>query len=150
MKLTVELSEVKSLLYRLFILEHPVYKRVYDKRKNSARKRNTLTVSYNFISPIQEPTETSKHPIRTGYLDHVTGYQPIMDQYFMVRSVPAPINQLTGERQVPHTLNSVSLSFLPCTEIFIFLRFLFERFNQEQPLISSRRGKYGRFMGIMS
>eukprot|EP00116_Pleurobrachia_bachei_P004838 sb/3465100/ len=28
---------------------------------------------------MSEPTETSKQPIRTRYLDHVTGYQPIRD-----------------------------------------------------------------------
>ena len=37
---------------------------------------------------IQEPTGPSKQPIRTRYLDHVTDYQPIRDQYFLVRSVP--------------------------------------------------------------
>eukprot|EP00116_Pleurobrachia_bachei_P013950 sb/3474212/ len=37
---------------------------------------------------IGEPTETSKQPIRTRYLGHVTGYQPIRDQYFLIRSVP--------------------------------------------------------------
>eukprot|EP00116_Pleurobrachia_bachei_P004519 sb/3464781/ len=37
----------------------------------------------------QEPTETSKQPIRTRYLDPVTGYQPISDQYFPIWSVPA-------------------------------------------------------------
>eukprot|EP00116_Pleurobrachia_bachei_P015186 sb/3475448/ len=31
---------------------------------------------------------TSKQPIRTRYLDHVTGYRPIRDQYFLIRSVP--------------------------------------------------------------
>eukprot|EP00116_Pleurobrachia_bachei_P003253 sb/3463515/ len=38
----------------------------------------------------QEPTDTSKQPIRTRYLalGHVTGYQPIRDQYFFIRSVP--------------------------------------------------------------
>eukprot|EP00116_Pleurobrachia_bachei_P007386 sb/3467648/ len=36
-----------------------------------------------------EPTETSKQPIRTRYLGQVTGYQPIRDQYFMIRLVPA-------------------------------------------------------------
>eukprot|EP00116_Pleurobrachia_bachei_P001447 sb/3461709/ len=35
-----------------------------------------------------KPTETSKQPIRSRYLDHVTGYQPIRDQYFLIRSVP--------------------------------------------------------------
>eukprot|EP00116_Pleurobrachia_bachei_P017209 sb/3477471/ len=35
----------------------------------------------------QEPTDTSKQPIRTRYLGHVTGYQPIRDQYLLIRSV---------------------------------------------------------------
>eukprot|EP00116_Pleurobrachia_bachei_P008489 sb/3468751/ len=35
-----------------------------------------------------EPTETSKQPIRTRYLGHVTSYQPIRDQYFLIWSVP--------------------------------------------------------------
>eukprot|EP00116_Pleurobrachia_bachei_P006770 sb/3467032/ len=37
----------------------------------------------------QEPTDTSKQPIRTRYLGHVTSYQPIRDQYFLIRSVHA-------------------------------------------------------------
>eukprot|EP00116_Pleurobrachia_bachei_P002404 sb/3462666/ len=36
----------------------------------------------------QQPTDTSKQPIKTRYLGHVTGYQPIRDQYFLIRSVP--------------------------------------------------------------
>ena len=32
--------------------------------------------------------DTSKQPIITRYLGHVTGYQPIRDQYFLIRSVP--------------------------------------------------------------
>eukprot|EP00116_Pleurobrachia_bachei_P018792 sb/3479054/ len=36
----------------------------------------------------QEPTDTSKQPIRTRYLGQVTGYQPIRDQYFLIRPVP--------------------------------------------------------------
>ena len=35
-----------------------------------------------------QATELSKHPIRSRYLDHVTGHQPIREQYFMIRSVP--------------------------------------------------------------
>eukprot|EP00116_Pleurobrachia_bachei_P002225 sb/3462487/ len=41
-----------------------------------------------YMYVIQEPTETSKQPFRTRYLGHVTGYQPIRDQYFLIRSVP--------------------------------------------------------------
>ena len=40
------------------------------------------------LSRSQEPTETSKQPIIIRYLGHVTGYQPIKDQYFLVWSVP--------------------------------------------------------------
>eukprot|EP00116_Pleurobrachia_bachei_P010209 sb/3470471/ len=32
--------------------------------------------------------KTSKQPIRTRFLGHVTGNQPIRDQYFLIRSVP--------------------------------------------------------------
>eukprot|EP00116_Pleurobrachia_bachei_P013161 sb/3473423/ len=42
----------------------------------------------NSIVVSQELTDTSKQPIRTCYLVHVTGYQLIRDQYFFVRSVP--------------------------------------------------------------
>ena len=37
---------------------------------------------------MQEPTEFRKQLIRARYLDHVTGNQPIRDQYFLIRSVP--------------------------------------------------------------
>eukprot|EP00116_Pleurobrachia_bachei_P019152 sb/3479414/ len=37
---------------------------------------------------ISEPTETSKHPIRTRYLGRVTGYQPIRITYNLIRTVP--------------------------------------------------------------
>ena len=34
----------------------------------------------------QEPNDTSNPPIRTRYLGHVTGSQPIRGQYFLIRS----------------------------------------------------------------
>ena len=37
---------------------------------------------------LQEPTEFRKQPIKTRYSGHVTGYQPIRDQYFLIRSIP--------------------------------------------------------------
>eukprot|EP00116_Pleurobrachia_bachei_P009933 sb/3470195/ len=45
---------------------------------------------------IRGQTETSKQPIRTCYLGHVTGNQPIRDQYFLIRSVPVATNKLTS------------------------------------------------------
>eukprot|EP00116_Pleurobrachia_bachei_P012483 sb/3472745/ len=56
---------------------------------NIGLKKISLFVTYSnlhFNPYFQEPTETSKQPIRTRYLGHVTGYQPIRDQYFLIRS----------------------------------------------------------------
>ena len=50
------------------------------------------------IRKIQEPTKSIKQPIRYRYLGHVTGYQPIRDQYFMIQSV-------AGIMVVLHTLD---------------------------------------------
>eukprot|EP00116_Pleurobrachia_bachei_P011562 sb/3471824/ len=46
------------------------------------------TLSTNTRCSLQEPTDTSKQPIRNRYLGHVTSYQPIRNQYFLIRSVP--------------------------------------------------------------
>eukprot|EP00116_Pleurobrachia_bachei_P013937 sb/3474199/ len=50
----------------------------------------------------QEPTETSKQPIRTRYLGHVTGYQPIRVQYFLLstRQCSYHENQGNSPRQL--------------------------------------------------
>ena len=45
-----------------------------------------------------EPTDTSKQPIRTRYLGHVTSYRPIRDQYFLIRSVPVKYTILSVHR----------------------------------------------------
>ena len=42
----------------------------------------------------QQPTESSKQPIRAHYLCHVTGYHPFREQYSLIQSVPA-FNNLT-------------------------------------------------------
>eukprot|EP00116_Pleurobrachia_bachei_P015113 sb/3475375/ len=55
-------------------------------RNYSNVSEENITVSH-FISG-QEPTKTSKQPIRNRYLGHETGYQPIRDQYFVLISVP--------------------------------------------------------------
>eukprot|EP00116_Pleurobrachia_bachei_P010051 sb/3470313/ len=62
----------------------------YTTSSGGSKSPSTQLISCTVISPKQEPTETSQQPIRTRYLGHVTGYQPIRDQYFLIRSVPAP------------------------------------------------------------
>eukprot|EP00116_Pleurobrachia_bachei_P018045 sb/3478307/ len=42
----------------------------------------------------QEPTEISKQQIRTRYLGHVTCYQPIRDQYFLIPNSPTHTDAL--------------------------------------------------------
>eukprot|EP00116_Pleurobrachia_bachei_P015159 sb/3475421/ len=49
------------------------------------------------VPVVVEPTEASKQSIRTRYLGHVTGYQPIRDQYFLIRSVPDILTQLSQD-----------------------------------------------------
>eukprot|EP00116_Pleurobrachia_bachei_P003645 sb/3463907/ len=53
----------------------------------SGKKKGALynSLAKNTTGSNQEPTETSKQPIRTRYLGQVTGYQPIKDQYFQIR-----------------------------------------------------------------
>eukprot|EP00116_Pleurobrachia_bachei_P015868 sb/3476130/ len=48
------------------------------------------SIGLTILLPI-EPTDTCKQPITTRYLGHVTGYQPIRDQYFLIWSVPGYI-----------------------------------------------------------
>eukprot|EP00116_Pleurobrachia_bachei_P002114 sb/3462376/ len=73
------------------------YKCVGSNTVGGVNKTDTKTVDIKIYIDIiitsthdahQEPTEASKQPIRTRYLGHVTGYQPINDQYFLIRSVP--------------------------------------------------------------
>eukprot|EP00116_Pleurobrachia_bachei_P013984 sb/3474246/ len=54
-----------------------------DRIKKSAAQQGLLKVM---------AIENLNRPIRTLYLGHVTGYQPIRDQYFLVRSVPDWMN----------------------------------------------------------
>eukprot|EP00116_Pleurobrachia_bachei_P018956 sb/3479218/ len=43
----------------------------------------------------KEPTDTSKQPIRTRYLGHVTGHHPIRDQYFLTFAcLPARLGEV--------------------------------------------------------
>eukprot|EP00116_Pleurobrachia_bachei_P004110 sb/3464372/ len=55
--------------------------------KKQIRRRPCLTYLL-YSSRSSEPTETNKKPIKTRYLGYMTGYQPIRDQYFLIRSVP--------------------------------------------------------------
>eukprot|EP00116_Pleurobrachia_bachei_P010696 sb/3470958/ len=53
----------------------------------------------------------SKQPIRTRYLGHVTGYQPISGQYFLIRSVLGSFSAArsdAGSQQKPSTTCSAT------------------------------------------
>ena len=51
-------------------------------------KVNNIKVVTNTGMEVYYAGTDRKQPIRTRYLGHVTGYQPIRDQYFLIRSVP--------------------------------------------------------------
>eukprot|EP00116_Pleurobrachia_bachei_P017750 sb/3478012/ len=58
------------------------------------------------ITSLQEPTDTSKQPIRTLSLGHVTDYPPIRDQYFLIRPVLASLNHKCNPPARSQTLAS--------------------------------------------
>eukprot|EP00116_Pleurobrachia_bachei_P016332 sb/3476594/ len=75
----------------------------------------------NGVALAVEPTETSKQPIRTRYLGHVAGYQPIREQYFLIWSVPDCF--YTGF-QIHNTLtwmSSTRFFVLACPETSVYL-----------------------------
>eukprot|EP00116_Pleurobrachia_bachei_P015920 sb/3476182/ len=52
-------------------------------------------------------------PIRARYLGHVTGYQPIRDQYFLIRSVPGSTqHQIYKSRYYVRIYNNQSSSMI--------------------------------------
>ena len=65
-----------------------------------ATSENCTVTSDTIQGRIQQPTEQSKLPIRARYLAHVTDYQPIRDQYLLIRSVHVGyhpyVNRLLG------------------------------------------------------
>ena len=69
-------------------------------------------------------TDTSKQPIRTRYFGHVTGYQPIRDQYFPIRSVPgqhhpqSPLTQSVANQQSQTTRPDGKLLPIPLSLSF--------------------------------
>eukprot|EP00116_Pleurobrachia_bachei_P015534 sb/3475796/ len=80
----------------------------------------------------KEPTETSKQPIRTRYLDHVTGYQPIREHYFLIRSIHArleiyPSHHIARSR-VPRFIvalsNTNTITIHPTNMCYKMTRFL--------------------------
>ena len=81
--------------------------KLFDKSTHALHKVRAITVSGITVmelpaplieggSTLLEPTEFRKQPIRTLYLGHVTGYQPIRDQYFLIRSVPVIFSTKRG------------------------------------------------------
>eukprot|EP00116_Pleurobrachia_bachei_P018171 sb/3478433/ len=50
-------------------------------------------IKQNYSKMVQL-TKIFKQPIRTRYLGHVTSYQPIRDQYFLIRSVPVRVDRI--------------------------------------------------------
>ena len=52
---------------------------------NCCFSRKNVFDEFGDVTIDTEQTEPSKQPIRARYLGHMTGYQPIRDQYFLVQ-----------------------------------------------------------------
>eukprot|EP00116_Pleurobrachia_bachei_P004843 sb/3465105/ len=81
---------------RTKLSEHTVENKMGFSAAVQVQRLMKLTVDSSSAANAMEPTDTSKRSIRTRYLGHVTGYQPIRIQYFLIRSVPnkTPCSQL--------------------------------------------------------
>eukprot|EP00116_Pleurobrachia_bachei_P009700 sb/3469962/ len=103
---TIDFDEFLSLLETVFSDKSDSVReafRVLDmrcedevNRKDFVKRLRELNVGIS-KGEIQEPTEPSKQPIRARYLGHVTGYQPIRDQYLLIRSVPGEAEAIFTE-----------------------------------------------------
>ena len=86
---------------------------------------NLLQGENPFSGARQEPTEPSKQPIRARYLGHVTGYQPIRDQYFLVRSFPGArwnhVILLGGEPRYISCVALYSVRVLPISSSVVYI-----------------------------
>ena len=63
-------------------------KRFSTENSTSQLKREDGLQTQLVFCRTHEQIESSKQPIRLRYLGHMTGHQPIRDQYFNIRSVP--------------------------------------------------------------
>eukprot|EP00116_Pleurobrachia_bachei_P011653 sb/3471915/ len=93
-------ADIESL--HLFVSRIPYPIRSSLKEISLNKREKTEIIRFNThicISPNTTLPNTTvysrdrpKHPIKTRYLGHVTGYQPISDQYILIRLVPAQQN----------------------------------------------------------
>eukprot|EP00116_Pleurobrachia_bachei_P016908 sb/3477170/ len=83
---------------------------------------------------MQEPTESCKQPIRTRYLRHVTGYQPIRYYCFLIRSVPAIMLTLEGAAEHKHITMLFNMSGCGLSNIdYDFIKYLISLLTEYYP-----------------
>ena len=61
---------------------------LFDSHYHCLVPLNAVDIDHQVPLNLEDLDGFYKQPIRTRYLGHVTGYQPIRDQYFLIRSVP--------------------------------------------------------------
>eukprot|EP00116_Pleurobrachia_bachei_P000647 sb/3460909/ len=83
------------------------------------RRPGAMTMMKDFYTGYKN--EPSKQPIRTLYLGHVTGFQPIRDQYFLIRSVPGRSQYRYSALSYQNTLVTAIECNLPYTALYTYL-----------------------------
>eukprot|EP00116_Pleurobrachia_bachei_P009510 sb/3469772/ len=139
-----------------FDLSYDTARSCYFRNPRSASRRScfSTTGSRNLVKQgntlQQEPTEikTSKQPIRTPYLGHVTGYQPIRDQYFLIRSVPAlQLCYVLTKHSLTRQLNYFKLT-IQCSGVFPNTQYHYSLYLRRRVGTGNNPGKQGGLIQI--
>eukprot|EP00116_Pleurobrachia_bachei_P017746 sb/3478008/ len=90
-------------------------KRSWRQRGRMRKKRSQMETYFDVL------TDTSKQPIKTRYLGHVTGYQPIRGLYFLTLATPdgphAQIYQQLFEQNVILTIAKLDITPLALQQL---------------------------------
>eukprot|EP00116_Pleurobrachia_bachei_P017359 sb/3477621/ len=97
--------------------------------------KQDLGKTYNMRLVRNRPTQVNK-PIRTRYLDHVTGYQPIRDQYFLIQSVlETLLTPWTSKQPIRTRYLGHVTGYQPIMDQYFMLPDLKRRFTVETDVI---------------
>eukprot|EP00116_Pleurobrachia_bachei_P007808 sb/3468070/ len=100
-------SKIKREIKNLKLFRHPHIIKMYEVITNPTNIFMVMEYVSGgelfdyIVKKGRELTETSKQPLRTRYLGHMTGYQPIRNQYVFPDSVPSDPYLVTPDLVTP-------------------------------------------------
>eukprot|EP00116_Pleurobrachia_bachei_P008981 sb/3469243/ len=118
----------------------------------SQAKYTHMWMIHGIFELMQQLTDTSKQPIKTRYLGHVTRSQPIRDQYFLTQYSNRDMGHLRGKGFCPLNRGQIRLIFCIGKKILSLNR---GHMTDYQPIRdqyfmgSTYHGKYGEMLGFL-